>query len=80
MVPALAEATLVSTWAGLRPWTEDNLPVMGLGPVENLVMATGHFHSGILLAPITARVVGQLLRGEKPSIDLNPFRYSRFSP
>lgn len=80
MVPALAQAALVSTWAGLRPWTEDKLPVLGEGPLENLVMATGHFRNGILLAPITARVVGQLLRREKPQVDLNPFRYSRFSP
>lgn len=80
MVPALGTAALVSTWAGLRPWTADQLPVLGPGPLENLVLATGHFRNGILLAPITARLVGQLLRGEKPLVDLKPFRSSRFSP
>lgn len=80
MVPALAQAQVIDSWAGLRPWTEDALPVLGEGPVPGLVMATGHFRNGILLAPITARVVGQLLRGEKPVVDLRPFRSARFSP
>jgi glycine oxidase len=42
-------------------------------------MATGHFRNGILLAPATARVLGQLLLGEAPSVDLRAFSAGRFS-
>lgn len=80
LVPGLAQASLTSTWAGLRPWTDDQLPFLGEGPKPGLLLATGHFRNGILLAPITARVLGQLVRGEKPTVDLRPFRYRRNSP
>jgi glycine oxidase len=77
LVPELAPASLVSTWAGLRPWTDDQLPFLGEGPKPGLLLATGHFRNGILLAPITARLLGQVARGEKPSVDLRPFAYRR---
>jgi glycine oxidase len=80
LVPALAQASLTSTWAGLRPWTDDQLPFLGDGPKPGLLLATGHFRNGILLAPITARLMGQLVRREKTSVDLRPFRYRRNSP
>lgn len=77
LVPALANVTVCSTWAGLRPWTEDALPVLSEGPLAGLVIATGHFRNGILLAPITARIVGQIVRGEKPTLDVSAFQASR---
>ena len=80
LVPALAQASVTSTWAGLRPWTDDQLPFLGEGPKAGLLLATGHFRNGILLAPITARLIGQLVRREKPTVDLRPFRYRRNSP
>ncbi len=80
LVPSLADAPVTSTWAGLRPWTDDQLPFLGEGPKAGLMLATGHFRNGILLAPITARLIGQLVRGEKTSVDLKPFRYLRDSP
>ncbi len=80
LVPSLADASVVSHWAGLRPWTSDELPYLGEAAKPGLMLATGHFRNGILLAPITARVVGQLVRGEKPSVELRPFRYPRQSP
>ncbi len=79
LVPGLADAPLTATWAGLRPWTEDALPILGEGPLANLFLATGHFRNGILLAPITARLTGQLVRREKPSLDVKPFRLQRFT-
>jgi glycine oxidase len=79
MVPALAQATVVASWAGLRPGLTDRLPLLGPGPLPGLTLAVGHLRNGILLAPLTARVVGQLVRGDPPSFDLNPFRYGRFS-
>ncbi len=80
LVPALGQASVTSSWAGLRPWTDDQLPFLGAGPRDGLLLATGHFRNGILLAPITGRLLGQLARGERPTIDLHPFRYARNSP
>lgn len=77
LVPELAHACVTSTWAGLRPWTCDHLPFLGEGPRKGLLLATGHFRNGILLAPITARLLGQVMRREKPTVDLRPFRYRR---
>jgi glycine oxidase len=76
--PALKDATYVASWAGLRPWTEDTLPLLGPGALRRLVIASGHFRNGILLAPITAKLVGQLVRNERPSVDLAPFDPTRF--
>ncbi|WP_433871110.1 glycine oxidase ThiO [Saccharopolyspora sp. CA-218241] len=65
LVPALAEYELAEAVAGLRPGTEDNLPMIGeLEP--GLVVATGHHRGGFLLAPITADAVVALLRGADP--------------
>jgi glycine oxidase len=60
-LPEIAELELVETTAGLRPATPDNLPLIGPGAVDGLILATGHFRNGILLAPLTAdRIAGQL--------------------
>lgn len=73
LVPALRRATLHSAWAGLRPATEDGLPAIGPGALPGLLYATGHLRHGILLAPITARLIVRLLRGENIGWDLSPF-------
>lgn len=78
LCPALEGAELHSTWAGLRPWTEDELPIIGPGPLPGLHLATGHFRNGILLAPVTASLISQVLHGEVTAVEINPFRYSRF--
>lgn len=78
LCPALGSAPVDSTWAGFRPWTEDHLPILGPSPLPGLVLATGHFRNGILLAPATAKLAAQVVLGEKPSVDLHPFRYDRF--
>ena len=74
LVPALAEAAVIGHWSGLRPWTP-TVPFLGPSGKQGLLLATGHARNGILLAPITARVIGQVVRGERPVIDLQPFRY-----
>lgn len=80
LLPVLAEAELVESWAGLRPATVDELPILGHAPQQpRYLLATGHYRNGILLAPGTARVMAQLLQGETPSVDLSPFRATRFS-
>ncbi len=65
-------------WAGLRPDTADHLPILGRGEIENLVYATGHFRNGILLAPITAQLVSEIVLGKSPSRPLDAYRPTRF--
>lgn len=73
ILPALAKLPLVTSWAGLRPSTPDRLPYIGKTGMEGLLVATGHFRNGILLAPITAQLISEILAGQAPSIDLKPF-------
>ena len=69
---------VLETWAGLRPCTPDGLPV--IGRVDGLVLATGHAMKGLSLAPVTAKLVGELVAGALPSYDLTPFSPRRFRP
>jgi glycine oxidase len=81
LLPPLADAPRLETWAGLRPATPDGLPLIGALPAKpNHFIATGHYRDGILLAPATAHLIGQLLSGEDPSIDLASFSPERFVP
>ncbi len=80
--PPVLEGRITARWTGLRPGFNagiaDALPVLGsLG--ENLWAATAHFRNGILLAPATARLLGELLAGQPPSIPLEPFAPARFT-
>jgi glycine oxidase len=77
LLPDLAEATFVRAWAGLRPATPDEWPILGPSPVAGLFLATGHYRNGILLAPITARLLADALTGSL-SRDLAPFSIARF--
>jgi len=66
-VPRLADATVVETWAGLRPVTADKIPLLGPSSLEGLTIATGHFTMGILSAPATAEAVtGLIVKGASP--------------
>ncbi|MFQ6113481.1 MAG: glycine oxidase ThiO [bacterium] len=78
LVPSLESATIRKVWAGLRPDTQDNLPILGTTNISNLVVAAGHFRNGILLAPITARLITELIVGGQSSISLEPFQQNRF--
>lgn len=73
LVPGLGKLPLVRSWAGLRPATPDRLPYLGPAPMEGLVVATGHFRNGILMAPVTGALVADILAGRPPSVDLGPF-------
>lgn len=79
VVPALSEMRMHDAWAGLRPGTPDGLPVLGMTSLSGYYAATGHYRDGIMLAPITAVLLGQLLSGRAPEIDLQPFSPLRFS-
>jgi glycine oxidase len=78
LLPALENARVLEDWAGLRPGTPDNLPILGATPVPGYFVATGHFRDGILLAPATARVMALLIEGRTPECDLRPFSVERF--
>lgn len=78
LCPKLAEAEITETWCGLRPGTSDDLPI--LGPTENpgLIIATGHYRNGILLAPVTARLVKQWILRDRVDFDASAFSPLRF--
>ncbi len=78
LVPKLAEARILEAWAGLRPGTPDNLPILGETATPGYFVATGHFRDGILLAPATAKVMGQLVCGESTNLGLSVFSPHRF--
>jgi glycine oxidase len=63
LLPDVAEMELVGAIAGLRPGTPNNLPLVGPGAIAGLVLATGHFRNGILLAPLAAEAVADVLEG-----------------
>ena len=79
LAPSLARARITDAWAGLRPGTPDGLPLLGESPVRSLILATGHFRNGILLAPITARLIADLL-SSAGARDLTAFSVERFLP
>jgi glycine oxidase len=60
-IPSLADATLHRIWSNFRPYTNDQIPLVGSGNIRGLIIATGHHRSGILLAPVTAEIVRDLV-------------------
>jgi glycine oxidase len=78
LVPKLADARILESWAGLRPGTPDSLPILGESQTPRYYVATGHFRDGILLAPITAEVMTAAIEGRKPEHDLSAFSPARF--
>ena len=80
LVPSLAYSEVSSDWAGLRPGSPDGLPMLGPVPGwEGLSVASGHFRKGILLSPITGRLMAQLLTEGRTEVSLEPFSPSRFA-
>jgi glycine oxidase len=79
MVPSIASIPFREAWAGLRPASDDLLPMLGPSPtVANVMYAAGHFRSGILLSAVTGEVIADLVKGREPSIDLAAFSPARF--
>ncbi|MGI9020425.1 MAG: glycine oxidase ThiO [Solirubrobacterales bacterium] len=82
-LPDIAELELVGMFAGLRPGTPDNAPLVGPGALAGLHLATGHFRNGVLMAPITADAVAAALAGEEPPpaiIAADPARFRAGAP
>ncbi len=79
LMPMVGEFRFLRAWAGLRPDTADHLPILGYGEIENLVFATGHFRNGILLAPITAEIIADIILKGTTSRPLEAYRPTRFA-
>jgi glycine oxidase len=67
LVPGVSELEIEELCVGLRPGTPDNLPAIGAGAIEGLIWATGHYRNGILLAPLTAELVLEVLTADRPA-------------
>lgn len=79
MIPSLMTAPLDRTWAGLRPRLPDSLPAIGrFANIPNLIVATGHYRSGILLGPLTGELVTDLILGKDPPFPLQAYSPDRF--
>jgi glycine oxidase len=80
MMPCVNGLAITETWAGLRPRAADDLPILGADPfVEGLVYATGHYRNGILLTPITAQAISELIVRGESRINIRPFNLARFA-
>ncbi|KZN33566.1 hydrogen cyanide synthase HcnC [Pseudoalteromonas luteoviolacea S2607] len=78
-LPILNESNIKRCWAGLRPGTPDELPILGEVPgIEGYLNACGHFRTGILTSAITGKLMTELVMGQPTSIDLTPFSVTRF--
>jgi len=79
LVPGLAKARIEETWAGLRPDSPDHLPILGPTDLDGLLMATGHFRSGVLLTPVTARLMREWITQQWVTVDWERFSPMRFA-
>jgi len=77
-VPKITDMRIHDAWAGLRPGSPDGLPILGATSLKACYAATGHYRDGILLAPVTAHLMAQVLTGKQPDLDLRPFSPMRF--
>jgi len=80
VVPAIEELPIDEMWAGHRPGSRDDAPILGPGPVAGLVYATGHHRNGILLAPVTADAIARLVLDGTVEPAIRPFGVERFAP
>jgi glycine oxidase len=79
LVPELARAEIIETWSGLRPGTPDQLPILGPTDREGLLLATGHYRGGILLAPVTAKLIAEWITDHRTSLNWEEFSPLRFA-
>ena len=77
--PKMADMTVIRTYAGLRPYTEDHLPIISeVNEVPGFYIAAGHEGDGISLAAITGKVISELLTNQNTSIPIEPLKMTRF--
>ncbi|MEB3343247.1 glycine oxidase ThiO [Okeania sp.] len=78
LYPVLRDYEILEFWWGFRPNTPDEMPILGKSNYDNLTLATGHYRNGILLAPITALLIADLIGNNQSDSLLAAFNYSRF--
>ena len=78
LIPTLSGARMLEAWAGLRPGTPDNLPILGETATPGYFVAAGHFRDGILLTAVTAHLMAQVITGSQPDHDISAFSPTRF--
>jgi glycine oxidase len=79
LVPRLADARILEAWAGLRPGTPDNLPILGRTEISGYFAACGHYRDGIMLSPITAHLMAAVISDQPTSFDISKFSPARFA-
>jgi glycine oxidase len=77
-LPSVEEMQVEAVWSGLRPTSEDDAPILGVTPVQGLLLAVGHHRNGILLAPATADAIAGLVLGKDIMAEAAPLGLSRF--
>ncbi len=80
LFPILQDFPIHESWWGFRPATPDQLPILGSSPYDNLTLATGHHRNGILLTPITAKLIADLVWHQQADNLLSAMSYQRFNP
>jgi glycine oxidase len=76
LLPELAGLQPVQRWAGLRPGSPDNIPVIDRHPdFDNVFVNTGHFRYGVTMAPASAEMLADLMAGKAPALDPTPYRW-----
>ncbi|CAN1539380.1 MAG: FAD-dependent oxidoreductase [Sulfuritalea sp.] len=74
IMPELKGMPIIKHWSGLRPGTPENLPTISAHPsIENLYLNTGHFRYGLTMAPASAKLIVDLMQGDKPTLDASPY-------
>src|SRR3989338_2972863 len=78
IIPELKNLKIIDKYCGFRPISSDNLPIMGKTRIENLILATAHYRNGILLAPITAKAVTEIIVNGNVLPEIKDFSVERF--
>ncbi|WP_144555272.1 FAD-binding oxidoreductase [Bacillus sp. X1(2014)] len=77
--PKMADMMVIRSYAGLRPWTEDHLPIVSeVEGIPNYYIAAGHEGDGISLAAVTGKVIEEMLNKKETCIPIDPLKFSRF--
>jgi glycine oxidase len=78
LMPELADWEEVEHWAGLRPGSQDDLPLLGRTPLDRLYVASGQYRNGILYTPAIAEAMAHMILGRAPALEWAPFDPKRF--
>ena len=79
LLPSCKNYPISKMWTGLRPNTPDNLPIIGETPeISNLILGLGHYKNGILMGPLTGKLIKDLLVGKSLDINIEPYNIARF--